>query len=65
MKKFIQPASGVFLALTVPVFAVMGFHVLAKQDIGSSGAPYHDAKVASADHQSGGCCCPYCTQAKQ
>ena len=66
MKKFIQPASGVFLALTVPVFAVIGFHVLARQDIGGVMSPHHDVKAMNIEHaSSGGCCCPYCTQIAQ
>lgn len=65
MKKFIQPAAGTALVLTVPVLAVMGFQFLAKQELGLSMPSHQDVKVASIDGKYSGCCCAYCMQAKQ
>lgn len=61
MKKSIPSASYALLALTVPVVGVLGLNLFLANHVGLMLHAAPDAKIAQADHQSGGCCCAYCT----
>lgn len=61
MNKSIQATSFALLALTVPVVGVMALNLVFAKDTGLMSYVSPDAKIAQADHTSGGCCCAYCT----